>query len=491
MTPLLIYIAKSTLCLSVFYTFYSLVLRKDTNFGFRRFFLLSSIFMSLLLPLTNYSIDLQFASRSAVQAQQSTNQVVETTDHLPVSETSKTELASVSQSKINWLTIAINGYFTIMFVLLIRLLIRILVTVFAYTFATKVWISGRMMALSNSINTPFSFFNWIFINEEQINSSDLDKIVAHENIHASQYHSFDLIMFELLSAVMWFNPLIWMMRNSIRLVHEYLADEGVLSTGIDRLRYQALLINQIAEERLICLSSNFNHSLKKRIVMMTKGKVDGTTKLRFFAVIPISVIMFFAIACANGQNKTNVVAAVAPTKMNVLYVGVENPMNISVSGYKASELQVSIDNGKITGSNGQYSVFPAKPGMAIITVKSGTIVLAENTFRVKTVPDPVGYVGMKKQGDITIAELLTAGKVTVMLENFDFDMSFKVTSFTISSVKAGFLMEYKSKSENFTAQQIELIKSLSPASKIYIEDIECIGPDGATRKLGSMMFMIK
>ncbi len=91
------------------------------------------------------------------------------------------------------------------------------------------------------------------------------------------------------------------MKSSIQLVHEYLADEGALSTGIDKLKYQALLINQVTEERLICLSSNFNHSLiKKRMIMMTKSKNNYQNKKRILALLPLSVILFITTAFFNG-----------------------------------------------------------------------------------------------------------------------------------------------------------------------------------------------
>jgi N-acetylmuramoyl-L-alanine amidase len=101
---------------------------------------------------------------------------------------------------------------------------------------------------------------------------------------------------------MWFNPLVWMMKKSVQLVHEYLADEGVLNTGTDKLRYQALLINQVAEERLICLSSSFNHSLiKKRMIMMTKSKFNKGSKLRILTLIPLAAMLFVGVAFVNGQ----------------------------------------------------------------------------------------------------------------------------------------------------------------------------------------------
>jgi len=105
---------------------------------------------------------------------------------------------------------------------------------------------------------------------------------------------------ELLTAVMWFNPLIWMMKNSIQLVHEYLADEGALNTGIDKHRYQALLINQITEDKLISLSSSFNHSLiKKRMKMMLNKKFNRRSNLKIMALLPIAGFLFIVIALFN------------------------------------------------------------------------------------------------------------------------------------------------------------------------------------------------
>ncbi|CAN0463894.1 unnamed protein product, partial [Scytosiphon promiscuus] len=155
----------------------------------------------------------------------------------------------------------------------------------------------------------FSFFEWIFIPKNQIEENLSDNIIKHEQINASQFHSIDLIMIELMLVVMWFNPLVWRMKKSIQLVHEYLADEGVLHSGADKLRYQALLINQVAEDRLICISSSFNDSLiKKRINMMTKNKFDRGPRFNVLTIIPITIFLIIGIASLNGQelNKNSI-----------------------------------------------------------------------------------------------------------------------------------------------------------------------------------------
>ena len=155
--------------------------------------------------------------------------------------------------------------------------------------------------MNNKLNSNFSFFKWIFICSDSVSDEELDQIITHEQIHASQYHSADLMVIELLSAVMWFNPFIWMMKNSIQLVHEYLADEGVLNTGFDRIKYQALMISQVAEERLVRLSSSFNYSLiKKRMKMMTQSKTHKATGIKVLALAPVSAVLFILLAVING-----------------------------------------------------------------------------------------------------------------------------------------------------------------------------------------------
>jgi hypothetical protein len=102
------------------------------------------------------------------------------------------------------------------------------------------------------------------------------------------------------------------MRKEMQLVHEYLADEGALRTGIDKHKYKALLINQVTEERLICLSSSFNHSLiKKRMIMMTKSNFNQKAKLKILTLIPLSIFLFLVAAYADGQSNNDLANNVA------------------------------------------------------------------------------------------------------------------------------------------------------------------------------------
>jgi hypothetical protein len=347
----------------------------------------------------------------------------------------------------------------------------------------------------------FSFFNLIFINPEVFSKEEREQIISHEKVHASQYHSFDLILIELLAAAMWFNPLVWMMRKSIQLVHEYLADEGALHSGIDKVRYQALLINQVTEERLICLSSSFNYSLiKKRMIMMNKSNFKREARYKILALLPLIAILFLGVACIKGKDAGNQVTAVELVRMNVLYIGVENPVKIAASGYETSELEASIDNGKVTGSNGEYTISPSEPGKAVLTISCKGKEIQKTEFRVKTVPDPAAVVTLKgspsmeskSDGSISKIELLDAGGIEVILRNFDFDLSFKVVSFVMSVTlpNSNTIVEEISKSDRFSQGQTDLIKTLVKNQKLMIEEIKVVGPDGRERKLSPMVFNV-
>ena len=493
------YIFISSVCLSIFYAFYKLIFRNEANFKQLRFYLLASIILSFLLPLTSFKIHVNLSK----------NQYADKTEY--VAKSIKGDRESVTsgsvnndfpdkknkvisnQSIITWLDLLKKFYFIVLFVLLIRFAGQIITPIILYFKSKRAKLGNYIIIYNTRFKNTFSFFRWIFINTEFSSKEDIDQIISHEKIHASQYHSIDLIIIELLAAVMWFNPLVWMMRNTVQLVHEYLADEGAISTGINKLKYQALLINQVTEERLICLSSSFNHSLiKKRMIMMTKSKFNHRTKLKILALVPIAAVILLGVACVNGQNKTNVVTAVAPIRMNVLYLGLDNPIKIAASGYESSELIASIDNGTITGSNGEYIIRPRRPGNAIVTVSSKGTEIQKTEFRVKIVPDPVAKISGKNSGSITKSELLSAKGISVEMGSFDFDLEFKVVSFVLSATvpNSYTVREEISKSDMFSDIQIDLINSLVINQKLMVEEIKAIGPDGSIRKLSPMVFTI-
>jgi TonB family protein len=153
-----------------------------------------------------------------------------------------------------------------------------------------------------SDQSPFSFLNYIFINESLYREEERKKIIEHELVHIRQFHSFDLILLELLTIVQWFNPVAWLIRRSMLEIHEYLADEQVIRTGTSIPAYQSLLVALQVGNGSFPLANNFNRSLTlSRIRMMTRIKPAGWKKLNVVILLPALILLVFM--CTKAENK--------------------------------------------------------------------------------------------------------------------------------------------------------------------------------------------
>jgi gliding motility-associated protein GldM len=190
--------------------------------------------------------------------------------------------------------------------------------------------------------------------------------------------------------------------------------------------------------------------------------------------------------------KANVV--VSPDKMNVFYVGVDNPVSISIAGVDGDKISPSITNGRIKPvSPGKYIVNPKRPGNSLVTVFAEIDGVQKNMgtapFRVKGLPDPVVQVAGKKGGKIERNVLAAQTGVFAVMEDFDFDLEFKIIEFTVSTTdRGGYYISESTKGNIFTPSQKALIKNLRRGQRLNIEDVKAIGPDGSVRPLAPIVF---
>jgi hypothetical protein len=186
---------------------------------------------------------------------------------------------------------------------------------------------------------------------------------------------------------------------------------------------------------------------------------------------------------------------VSATKMNVFYLGVDNPVDVSVAGIQPDKVSISVTNGKYVKRRGGYIIKPRRPGNSFVIVSAEIDgkrrQVGREEFRVKTVPDPYPSVADKKGGVIN-KNLLEkqVGVAAKMPEDFDFDLSFRVTKFKVSASVGGFFKEVESNSYKFTREQKNLIRSLGRGDRVYIEEIVAVGPDGIPRKLPPIPFVL-
>jgi gliding motility-associated protein GldM len=186
---------------------------------------------------------------------------------------------------------------------------------------------------------------------------------------------------------------------------------------------------------------------------------------------------------------------VAPTKMNVFYNGIENPVEISIPGLASDQINATVTNGtirRISGSN--YIVIPRSTGTAQVSVTANidgvTRNMGTSQFRVRAVPDPVAKVAGRNGGIIAKNVLLAQTGVLAEMENFDFDLTFTVTSFTVSSTQRGFTVDQRSTSNRLTDAQKELIRQAGRNDRVYFEDIIARSPTGDERRLPTISFRI-
>jgi hypothetical protein len=288
------YILISNICLTVAYISFKLLFRNNTSFRQQRTFLIASILLSVILPLTNFSIA------------------------IPVFASGKVNSGGISyfdiQGSIDTALISTDGfhnsgvfdfvfyiYVIVGMLILIAAAVQILAMIFLAGRCHQESIANLKVLQGERIRSSFSFFRWIFIPKSITDPEEKESIIIHESIHASQYHTVDNFLIELATALMWVNPMIWILRRSLHLIHEYLADEGTINSGIEKLKYQTLLFNQAAGDRLMYIHSGFNNNLlKKRMIMMTKIKKDTQVRFRSLSLISLPVILLLTVAITKG-----------------------------------------------------------------------------------------------------------------------------------------------------------------------------------------------
>lgn len=287
MNTLILYLLQSGISLILLYGIYWFFLRKDTFHMVNRIYLVVTVIFSLLFPLLQINLPVYGSDQSTF---------VVMLDAVTINATSLQTTLSSHLSTFQIITII---YLTGVAIFLVRFFFQLgqlLLMVHKHGISHD---EGLNIVFIDRNYAPFSFFNLIFINRREVNDKNIKEIITHEQVHIRQRHSIDLIIIELMTIVQWFNPMVWLYRNSIKSIHEYLADEGVLVRGFDAINYQNLLLHQSMGIQVNELTNNFNHSLiKKRIIMMTKSKSNFMARLKVLLVTPVALFLVLAFTAS-------------------------------------------------------------------------------------------------------------------------------------------------------------------------------------------------
>jgi len=168
---------------------------------------------------------------------------------------------------------------------------------------------------------------------------------------------------------------------------------------------------------------------------------------------------------------------ISADKMNVLYAGIENPVSIAISNVPTKKITASIDNGTITQSGDHWIVTPTSPGTATITAivnVNGGINSISMNFKVREVPLPIAKVAGKSGGEINKSDLANTRGVIAQLEDFNFDIIYRVEAFTVTVLTSQVERSFTSNSAAFTPEQKTLFQSLEAGQKVIISNIKAV-----------------
>jgi TonB family protein len=291
MSAIINFIIESGISLSLLAIIYAVFLRRETFFRLNRMFLLGSLLFSVILPLLKIKV---YAPRSVMLSEITVTpyqNLLEAVTIYGQDFSVSVEHAILSTTLIIWIYIAGLMFF------LGRFLLRITQVVFIIHRHEVISNNGIKTVLLDKKTSPFSFLNYLFLSRSYENDEGLSRMVHHEMEHIKQGHSIDVLFLEILTVFQWFNPFMWILRNSVRENHEFLADQAVLDSGVTPGFYKKLLLDQYTEGQLV-ITNNFNYSLiKKRFKMMSKIKSSKISNLKISLGLLIALALVVIFAC--------------------------------------------------------------------------------------------------------------------------------------------------------------------------------------------------
>ena len=278
MDAIFAYILKVNVLLILFYLVYQLALSRETFYKHSRWFLLSGLFVSLVLPFVTFTKIEYYEVKEVIS-----NSI----------ESNGPKIVQIS-NEVAQEPILTNPeiLFLVYGIICFGFLIKTLFDFFKLFKIIKVSNSEKKDKLvyinTNLVHTPFSFFNYIVFNEELINPVELQNIMKHEEAHSMQKHSFDTLLAQFFIILFWFNPIVWLYRKSIVQNLEFLADSYAIQQVSDKKHYQKTMLKITLQPQHISIINTFNQSsIKKRIIMLNTNKSNRKNIWKIVFILPI------------------------------------------------------------------------------------------------------------------------------------------------------------------------------------------------------------
>lgn len=409
-----IYSVKVAVCLALFYLFHKLLMSRDTFHTFNRFAILSMMLLSLVLPLVHLSLDSEAGINRGTVALEGL-----------VAQTVVADGGNGVGDGLTLTQVLLAAYVlgVVLFVGKALLSVGSLLRLIRRARCVEVRNSIRIYTMQGDIS-PFSWFRYIIMSEKDWQENRRE-IVLHEMAHIRRCHSMDVAVCNIMIVFQWYNPAAWLLKRELQTVHEYEADEAVLSAGVDATHYQMLLIRKAVGERLFSMANNLNHnSLKKRITMMKIKRTNPMQKAKVAFVLPLAAMTVAAFASQKVENLSEKVEQESEAFSSVS----DNPVvravgetarvaAVKVQEYKALEEASSmamakdtaeVKTGKKMPCTDNPEMFPQFPGghIALFEYLSKNIKFPKSKENEDVKVRVVTTFTVKKDGSITDAKIV-------------------------------------------------------------------------------------
>lgn len=285
---LFIYLIKATGCTAAFYSVYYLLLRKLTFFNLNRWYLLSSLVISLTLPLLHIGIQTKVLTSDV-------KPVIINTATKTIAEAVDPVILSQPVTHVNWLQIGTCVYLAIAAFLLLKLLIDI-AGIFYKAIKYGEQQNGYHLINTQKPNNS-SFFKYIFLNNTGLSTLEEEQVIAHEVVHMQKLHSVDNLFIEVLKTLLWFNPFIYLFGKALCQTHEFEVDRCITSRYNSK-NYAGLLLKLSAPVNMGLANQFSAYGLKIRITMLFNKPSAAIKKLSYLLTIPVMGVLIYFL-CVN------------------------------------------------------------------------------------------------------------------------------------------------------------------------------------------------
>ncbi|PKG53311.1 M56 family metallopeptidase [Olleya sp. 1-3] len=277
---------KSSVCLLALLLFYKIALEPLSIHKFKRVYLLVAVAIAAIIPFITFITYVQPAFDKS-------SFIFDTSTTIPLDTNFKIVEETNYLSIILWSIYALGvGLF------FIRFCVNLYKIVSKIRKHTKVKSSSFINVLMEQLEIPHTFFNYIFLNKNKFENKQIPtEVLLHEQTHAKQKHSIDIIIIELLQVMFWFNPLVYWLKKEAKLNHEFLADQAVLNHGVDTKNYQNILLQFSSNQQDLVLANAINYSsIKKRFTLMKTQTPKSIVWLRSLLMLPLLGLLIYSFS---------------------------------------------------------------------------------------------------------------------------------------------------------------------------------------------------